>query len=219
LLSAPVYLEDAERIGILPVTVAYETDKDLPLAIVPQNLGVALENTGYFEVSSEMSTDWPANGSVAGLRELAARYQTRYVLLYRHRFVDFEHVNGWGWAYITLVAIPFVPSNTVETAGVLEATMFDAKTGTIMFTVFERVSHTEDFNVWNNDVKRRHMKEMLLEQAADKLATRVVGKVDRLVAARPDVTEPVEDVAVAPEPTVEVDTNPEIAQPEPVDVP
>ena len=34
-----------------------------------------------FEVATEMSTDWPADGGISGLRELAARYRAEYLLL------------------------------------------------------------------------------------------------------------------------------------------
>lgn len=185
ILDAPIFLEEETRLGIVPVATAYEADRDLPLTSVPHELGQSLEKTGFFEITTEVSTDWPKDHSVAGLRELAARYRAKYLLLYRHRFVERDWTNGWGWAYLTGVGALFVPANTVETAGVLEATLFDVRTGTILFTVYERVHNVSDLNVWNNEEKRRNIKTKLLSKASDQLSEKVTHKVRRLVAARP----------------------------------
>jgi hypothetical protein len=184
-LAAPVFLEGNARLGVVPVATCYEPDSELPLAIVPQKLSQAMEESGLFEVTTEVSTDWPADRGISGLRELAARYRSEYLLLYRHRFVDRWYTNEWGWAYITILAIPFVPSQTLEVAGVLEATLFDVKTGTLLFTVFERVNARSNENLWHNDRKRRALKAKLLDKVARTLADKVVEKSRRLAAARP----------------------------------
>ncbi len=186
ILEAPVFLEEDTRLGIVPVTTAYDVDEEVPLAVVPHQLSQSLEKTGLFNVTTEVSTDWPADGSVAGLRELAARYRSKYLLLYRHRFVDRSHTNGWAWTYPTIVGIFAAPASTVEIAGVMEATLFDVRSGTILFTAFERVYTEEQLNIWNNDYKRRKIKERLLKQATDKLAKTMNGKVRRLAAANPN---------------------------------
>ncbi|PJB39092.1 MAG: hypothetical protein CO108_17900 [Deltaproteobacteria bacterium CG_4_9_14_3_um_filter_63_12] len=201
LLNSPVFLEEDTRIGVVPVAVAYEMDEDLPLTEVPRTLSEALEETGFFDVASELSTDWPTDASVAGLRELAGRYRTRYLLLYRHRFADEEYTNPWGWTYLTVVAIPFVPATTMSTAGVLEASLFDAQTGTVLFTVFERVTGEGDYNIWHNEQKLRELKGDLLTKAAKNLSKQVVGKVHRLVAARPDERSNVREASVRQAPS------------------
>lgn len=53
------------------------------------------------QVVSEVTTDWPTDGSIAGLRKLAARYRGEYLLLYRHRFVDRSWTNGWALSWLT----------------------------------------------------------------------------------------------------------------------
>lgn len=184
-LDAPVFLEDAARVGVVPVATCYQPDPDLPLAVVPQTLSRSMEDAGLFEVTTEVSTDWPADRGVSGLRELAARYRAEYLLLYRHRFVDRVYTNGWGWMYLTVVAVPFVPARTLETAGVLEATLFEVKTGTLLFTVYERVHAESSETLWYTARKRRALKTRLLEEAAASLAGRVVAKTRRLAAARP----------------------------------
>lgn len=185
-LDAPVFLEDRARIGVVPVATGYKIDKDLPVTHVPGELSDALEGSRLFEVTTEVSTDWPAGSGIPGLRELASRYRCEYLLLYRHRFVDRDWVNGWGAMSLTILGTFFVPMNTLETAGVLEATLFDVRSGTLLFTIYERVHARTDENVWQNDRKRRELKERLLSKAALKLADQVVAKTRLLAAARPD---------------------------------
>lgn len=185
ILSAPVYLEADARIGIVPVVDRYEPDGDLPLTAVTGQLADRLADAGMFEVVSEISTDWPSTSSIAGLRELAARYRAEYLLLYRHRFVERRYTNAWSWAWVTLVGGLMVPGETFETAGVLEATLFDVKSGTLLFTVFERVDGEEDAGVWHTDRTARRLKESLLGEAVDGLQTRIDEKLRSLIAARP----------------------------------
>ncbi len=196
ILAAPVYLEEHARLGIVPVQSAYELDRQIPLTAVTGALGDHLATTGLFEVVSEVTTDWPGTRSIAGLRELATRYRAEYLLLYRHRFVDRTYTNIWGWAYLTAVGGLFVPSQTLESAGVLEATLFDVKTGTLLFTVFERVHEEQMSNVWHNELKTRRMQERLLSKAADQLSDQVIGKLQKLLAARPTPTD--KTIATAP---------------------
>jgi len=202
ILDAPVFLEDTTRVGVVPVATAYEVDKELPLAIVPKTLSESLEKTGFFEVTTEVSTDWPKAYSVAGLRELAARYRVKYLLLYRHRFVERDYTNDWAWFHFTVIGGLIAPIDTLEAAGVLEATLFDVRTGTIMFTVFERVHGEETATVWQQDRKRRLLKERLLQEAADKLAANVSNKVNRLAAANPTRNQGVTKAAPSQPPAV-----------------
>ena len=184
-LAAPVFVKQGARLGVVQVASGYHPDDHVPLTAVPGELSQALENSGIFDVATEVSTDWPADRGISGLRELAARYRSEYLILYRHRFVDRSWTNPWGWAYLTIVGALVVPSQTLETAGVLEATLFDVRTGSILFTVFERVASMRIANVWYNDLKRRDMQERLLATAAGKLARQVVTRARRLAARRP----------------------------------
>ena len=205
ILRAPVFLEAASRIGIVPVRSRYEPDKDVPLNRPPGRISEALEASGLFEVTTEVSTDWPAHSGIGGLRELAARYRCEYLLMYRHRFVDREWTNGWGAMSLTIVGAFVAPMKTLETAGVLEATMFDVQTGTLLFTVYSRVHATSDENVWGNERKLRALKNRLLDEGAEALAEQVVDKTRLLAAARPDPPrerppEPAAEPAPPPEP-------------------
>lgn len=202
ILAAPVFLERDARIGIVPVVERYEPDGGLPLTAVTGLLADRLADAGIFEVVSEVSTDWPSTRSISGLRELAARYRSEYLLLYRHRFVERRYSNAWSWAWLTVVGGLLVPGETFETAGVLEATLFDVKSGTLLFTVFERIDGEEDAGIWHTDRTARRLKEGLLDKAADGLEGRIQEKLRALIAARPADEDPAER-AVARSPRVE----------------
>jgi hypothetical protein len=185
ILEAPVFLEEHARIGVLPVRTAYAIDDAIPVEGAPATLTDALDASGLFELASEISAEWPATTGTAGLRELAARYRTEYVLLYRHRFADLTHANGFAAGFVTLVGALFLPGTTVDSAGVLEATLFDVKTGTILFTIHERVRKDAMAPppAVNGTIEKLH-REMVAE-AAKKLADQVLARCQRLVASRP----------------------------------
>lgn len=180
MIQAPIRFETGARVGVVPVGAEYRADSDVPLETVPKALGDALEETGYFDVATEVATDWPKDRSVAGLRELAARYRSRYLVLYRHRFVTRSRVNGWGWTYPTVVGLFATPGKTVEIAGVLEATFFDVQNGSILFTAYERTRRERKMNIWHNDRKRREMKTSMMEEASGDLSEEVTSKIRRL---------------------------------------
>jgi hypothetical protein len=183
LLDAPVDLDDTQRLGVVPVSDGYRPEGALPLPAVPAELGRALESAALFTATTEVSTDWPVDSGLPGLRELAARYRAGYLLLYRHRFEDDSYANGWAWLYPTVVGAFLAPSRTLQTAGVLEATLFDVRTGTLVFTEYERVRASSDETPFADDRKLRAMKAKLLESAAGKLADKVVAKVRHLALA------------------------------------
>ena len=185
ILAAPVFLEAQARIGVVPVGSGYALDPDLPVNTVTGALTEALEKSGQFEVTSEVTTDWPTDLGVAGLRALATRYRCEYLLLYRHRFAEQEWTNAWGLTWVAILPVFFVPANSFEAAGVLEATLFDVKSGTLLFTVHTRVKGEAARNIWGYDGEKRALKERLLSDATASLVGTTMGKISRLAAARP----------------------------------
>ena len=180
ILDAPVQVDEGQRVGVVPVGDAYRPERTLPLPAVPGELTRALDAAGLFDASTEVSADWPADGDIPGLRELAARYRSGYLLLYRQRFADDSSANAWCLLYPTIIGAIVAPSRSLETAGVLEATLFDVRTGTLLFTVYERVRGRAEATPSGEDRKLQEVKTRLLEQAASKLAEQVVAKVRRL---------------------------------------
>lgn len=185
ILSAPVFLEAGARIGVVPVATGYVPDGDVPVEGAPATLVSALEGSGLVELATEISSEWPVDSGTAGLRELAARYRSEYLLLYRHRFLERVRPNAAAVAYATLVAALFVPGTVVETRGVLEATLYDVKTGTLLFTVNERVEAQTNATPLGVEAARDAQQERLVKAGVSRLADSVLGQVRRLVALRP----------------------------------
>jgi len=185
MLDAPVFLEEHARIGVVPVRSGYAPDEGVPVESAPATLTDALEGSGLFELASELSTDWPTTSGTAGLRELGARYRTEYVLLYRHRFSDETYANGLAAGFITLIGAFFLPGTSIDSAGVLEASLFDVKTGTILFTIHERIRREAIAPPPGVETKIGHLHREMITEAAKKLADQVLVRCQRLVASRP----------------------------------
>ncbi|PZR07838.1 MAG: hypothetical protein DI536_26095 [Archangium gephyra] len=185
ILAAPIFLEENARIGVLPVSNGYAPEFEVPVEKVPAALAAALDGSGLFAQSSELSSDFPITAGIGGLRELAARYRTEYLLLYRHRFSDAAHGNPLAAFYVTILGAFVVPGTTVESSGVLEATLFDVKTGTILFTVYERVSREGLSPPPAVEQRWRDMHQEMVAEAQSKLADQVLAQLNRLVASRP----------------------------------
>ncbi len=189
ILAAPVFLESDARLGVVPVAGAYALDGEVPLQAAPGTLADALEAAGVFQLTSEISTDWPVDRGLPGLRELGARYRSEYLLLFRARFAEQSYANGWAWLYPTILGAFLAPGNTVEQAGVLEATLYDVKTGTLLFTVHERVRGAEKASPPTASRHSDELQRRLIAEAVPKLADQVVAKCRRLALARPGATE------------------------------
>lgn len=185
ILASPVFLEEHARVGVLPVAMRYEVDEAVPVEAAPSTLVEALEGSGLVELATEISSEWPVDRGLSGLRELAARYRTEYLLLYRHRFVDAARPNPAALSYLTLIAALFVPGTTVESAGVLEATLFDVKTGTILFTVNERVRAEAVSTPLGVDRASELQHRGLVNDGLKRLSDQVLLRMRRLVASRP----------------------------------
>src|SRR4051812_23444043 len=56
ILAAPVYLEEGARLGVVPVAEKYAPDEAVPTVSVPAELVGALEDSGMFDMASEIST-------------------------------------------------------------------------------------------------------------------------------------------------------------------
>ena len=179
-LSATTEVSPRARIGIVRVADGYAPENSLPLDATTQVLADALDTSGVVTGASEVSTEWPAESGLPGLRELSARYRARYLLLYRQRFVSSTRPNGWATGYLTLVGALFMPGTTYEQHGVLEATLFDAMTGTVLFTVHERVG-VEAMAAPPAVVQAmRASQAALVKEGAPKLAAEVVARCRKL---------------------------------------
>ena len=73
ILEKPVRLDLDERLGVVQVAESYRLERKVPLVDVPAELTRSLDAAGLFRTTCEVSTDWPVDSDLAGLRELAAR--------------------------------------------------------------------------------------------------------------------------------------------------
>ena len=82
------------------------------------------------------------------LRENAARYRLRYILLYREVLGRREVLGPWAWGYATVVGALFLPGQKQDIRGYIEASMFDVKTGLLMFTTRRSITASQSTNRW-----------------------------------------------------------------------
>ncbi len=191
-LNAPVFLQEKSRVGVVQVADRYEMDQTDPTQQTTAVLTKALQDSGLFEAATEITTDWPTDSGISGLRELAARYRTEYLLLYRVRHLDRKYANGWGWLYPTMVGAFFAPATTLESFGIIEATMFDVKSGTLLFTTFSRFEGKEKTNLWHRDIKWDRLKKKLINKNAEQLSQKVIDSCRILETARADYYDAIE---------------------------
>ena len=64
----------------------------------PQLLARKLEKSRYFVMVSDVSPYLVRTQSIEALRELAARYRLKYLVVFNRRFADRSRYNEWGWS-------------------------------------------------------------------------------------------------------------------------
>jgi hypothetical protein len=117
------------------------------------------------------------------LREIAARYRLRYVILYREVLAKQRSLNPWAWGYATLVGALFLPGQRQEVYGYIEASMFDVKTGLLMFTTRRAITAQQSTNQWNKKDKLDKLAALATSKFAPELAADVLTDLRRFAAA------------------------------------
>lgn len=102
----------------------------------------------------------------------------RYLLLCSAHSEDKTHLNNWAWLYPTGLGVLLAPGVSVGTQGMLQASLFDVKSGTVLFTVsepFETSSVT-----WLIGSGREHAATdgKAMGKAAERLARGVLGQTE-----------------------------------------
>lgn len=156
ILAAPIELELPARVGVLPISTATDWRGPGPDSQVPAGLHAFMtrlrKDPAFSLVTQTMVIPSGALGMEA-LREIAARYRLRYLVLYREVIGKDSAWNAWAWGYATVVGALFLPGQHQEVYGYIEATMFDVKTGTLMFTTRRSILAEQSTNQWHKDVK------------------------------------------------------------------
>jgi hypothetical protein len=163
ILAAPIELDLPSRVGVLPIQTATDWRGPGPDDRVPAGVAGFVDklrrDPAFSLVTQTMVIPSGALGMEA-LRENAARYRLRYLLLYREVIARTVRLDVWALGYATVVGALFLPGKRHEVHGYLEATMFDVKTGLLLFTTRRAVTATQLTNEW-------HVTEKLDQLAAD----------------------------------------------------
>jgi hypothetical protein len=174
ILAARLELALPSRVGVLPIVDATDwrgpgpSYEMAPGAVA--NLVEELRGGEPFSLVTEMMPIPSGALGMEALREMAARYQLRYVLLYREKIQQNRRSNAWVAGYVTLLGALFLPGDTLTVDGYVEASLFDVKTGILLFTVRRRITGERATNVWHTDLKLATMQRRAAVQAAPELA-------------------------------------------------
>jgi putative transposon-encoded protein len=184
-LAAPVEPEFPARAGVVVLDAPFTRRAYASLEPGdegPQVLAREIERSRHFVMVSDISP-YLANGQhIESLREVATRYRLKYLIVLNTRYVDRSSYNHWGWGWLTLLAIPFLPAYTLQTAGLMEATLMDVQTGTFLFTTQIHLQARDRVTPFGTDAKLGELQRQAGRRAAELLARRFLGKCNRLVA-------------------------------------
>ncbi|HEX5058601.1 MAG TPA: hypothetical protein VFV99_04535 [Kofleriaceae bacterium] len=174
ILGTPIELDLPSRVGILPIITATDwrgpsPDWDrVPPGVSP--LVARLRKDAAFSLVTEMMPIPSGSLGMEALREAAARYRLRYVILYREVLAKKSHQNVWTWGYATAVGALFLPGKQHEVYGYIEATMFDVKTGLLMFTTRRAIMAEKRSNEWRTADKLAQLASNAVTKFAPDLA-------------------------------------------------
>src|SRR4051812_14465573 len=131
ILASPIELDLPSRVGVLPIHTATDgrgpgPDDRVP-AGVPGFVDRLRRDAAFSLVTQTMVIPSGALGMEA-LREIAARYRLRYILLYREVLEKQSRVGPWAIGYATVVGALFLPGKHQDVHGYIEASLFDVKT-------------------------------------------------------------------------------------------
>ncbi len=186
-LASPLELDLPARVGVLPIAGASDWRgpspdwHGVPAGVAP--VARALRGVEPFSLVTEMLPIPSGALGMEALREAAARYALRYVILYREEIRRRGRANGVAAGYATVVGALFLPGQTLEVDGYVEATLFDVKTGLLLFTVRRTVAARRTSNVWYPGRKLEALHTQLVLRAAPELAGDVRSDTDRFASA------------------------------------
>ena len=187
ILAAPIELDLPSRVGVLPIITATDWRglspdyERVPPGVAP--LVRQLRKDPAFSLVTEMMPIPSGALGMEALREVSARYRLRYVILYREVLAKHAHHGAWAWIYATGVGALVAPGREHEVYGYIEATMFDVKTGLLMFTTRRAVMASEETNEWHADDKLARLAAQTTAKFAPDLAIDVLSDVRRFAAA------------------------------------
>jgi rhombotail lipoprotein len=183
ILAARVDLDLPARVGVVALENAFDPEQRASVAkqaIVAKTLTRALDGSPHFSALTDVSTELPSSAGLEGLRTIAARYRARYLLLVNTVVEDRSHLNNWAWLYATGVGLLLAPGQTVATEGLLEASLFDVKSGTVLYTVREPFQSRSVTWLIGGDREHGKIDGEAITQAAESLAKHVGAETEEL---------------------------------------
>lgn len=186
ILASPIELELPARVGVMPVMTPADWRGPGPDHRVPSGMSTLVarlrRDAAFSLVTQTMVIPSGALGMEA-LREVAARYRLRYLILYREVLAKRGSLNSWAWGYATLVGALFLPGQRQEVYGYIEASMFDVKTGLLMFTTRRALNAVQSANQWHKQDKLDRLAAFAASKHAPDLAADVLTDLRRFAAA------------------------------------
>ena len=182
-LDAPVEVELPARAGLVVLDAPFSRAAYAHLEPgdrSPQLLARSIEKSKHFKLVSDISPHLADGQHVEGLRELAARYRLKYLVVLTRKFADRSHVNNYGWAWLSVVGIPFAPAYTVRTEGLFEASLMDVRTGTFLFTSQVHAQAWRRETPFKADRARDQLQRSASLKAVKLLAKQFMRRCDRL---------------------------------------
>jgi hypothetical protein len=186
ILAAPIELDLPARVGVIPIMTATDWRGPSPDFRVPAGVAPFVRKLRGSEPFSMLTETMPIPSGSLGmeaLRELSARYRLRYVILYREVLGTKKKLNKWAWGYTTLIGAAFLPGQQHEVYGYIEASMFDVKTGLMMFTTRRAVRGSMQNNRWYQDDKLAVLSSKVVGTFAPDLASDLMSDLYRFADA------------------------------------
>jgi hypothetical protein len=186
ILASPIELALPARVGVLPIMTAKDwrgpgPDDRVPAGVAPF-VGRLRRDASFSLVTETMVIPSGALGMEA-LREIAARYRLRYLVLYREVLAKHSILNAWAWGFVTGIGALFLPGQNQQVYGYIEASMFDVKTGLLMFTTRRGITASQSTNNWHQDEKIDQLASNAVAKYSPDLAVDVLSDLRRFAAA------------------------------------
>ena len=185
IVNAPVEPDFPSRAGVVVLSRPFTRSSYPSLEPgdeAPQLLAREIEHSRHFVMVSDISPYLADGQHIESLRELATRYRLKYLVVMNVRYADRSHLNRWGWGWLSVIGIPFLPAYTLQTAGLMEATLLDVRTGTFLFTTQVHVKATDHTTPFGTGAKLADLQRTASRKAAQRLAQLFLSKCNRLVA-------------------------------------
>ncbi len=185
ILGSRVELGFPARVGVVTLGEPFRAEATAPIgqqSIVGPTMVRALDGSPHFSHVTDVSTGLPNPQGVEGLRTIAARYRVRYLLVCNVTTEDASHLNNWAWLYPTVVGFFVAPGMTVGSQGLLEASLMDVKTGTVLFTATQPFASSSTSWVIGSSRHHAEVDAKAVSEATANLARTVLAQTNRVAS-------------------------------------